>query len=97
MRAAVIAAPEAGRRGAGSWSDPAVGSEDPAVRECEATALSCSSTAAEGEVDRVLSGEVCGEMALLHDAPRNATVRPLTECSLYRHTRDEFLARARRP
>ena len=49
-------------------------------------------TAAEGEVDRVLSGEVCGEMALLHDAPRNATVRALTECSLYRLTRDEFLA-----
>ena len=49
-------------------------------------------TASAGEIDRVLPGEVFGEMALLHDAPRNATVRAIGDCELYRLTREEFLA-----
>ena len=45
-----------------------------------------------GVVDRIGAGEVFGEMALLHDARRNATVRAVVRCELYRLTREEFLA-----
>ena len=44
-----------------------------------------------GVVDRIVPGEVFGEMALLHGAPRNATVRASSDCVLYRLTREEFL------
>ena len=49
-------------------------------------------TAVDGQVDLIGPGEVFGEMALVENAPRNATVRALTGCSLYRLTREEFLA-----
>ena len=45
-----------------------------------------------GVVDRMGPGEVFGEMALLHGAPRNATVRAATDCRLHRLAREEFLA-----
>ena len=43
-------------------------------------------------VDRMGPGDVFGEMALLHGARRNATVRADTDCRLYRLGREEFLA-----
>ena len=45
------------------------------------------------EIGRIHAGEVAGEIALLHDAPRNATVTALTPCRLLAID-DEFLAAA---
>ena len=44
-----------------------------------------------GVVDVLGRGEVFGEMALLHDARRNATVRAVGPVELYSLTREEFL------
>ncbi|HST26093.1 MAG TPA: cyclic nucleotide-binding domain-containing protein [Gaiellaceae bacterium] len=46
------------------------------------------------EIGRVRPGGVVGEIALLHDAPRMATVRAVTGCRLLMIERDEFLAAA---
>jgi hypothetical protein len=46
------------------------------------------------EIGRICTGEVAGEIALLRDAPRNATVRALTACRLLAIEREEFLAAA---
>jgi MFS family permease len=46
------------------------------------------------EIGRIQPGEVVGEIALLHDAPRMASVRALAECRLLRIDRDEFLTAA---
>jgi CRP-like cAMP-binding protein len=46
------------------------------------------------EIGRIYAGEVAGEIALLRDAPRNATVRALTRCRLLAIDREEFLAAA---
>jgi MFS family permease len=46
------------------------------------------------EIGRVRPGGVVGEIALLHDAPRMATVRAVTDCRLLTIERDEFLAAA---
>jgi len=54
--------------------------------------LAVEASEAGGVVDRIGAGEVFGEMALLHDAHRNATVRAVSDCALYRLTREEFLA-----
>lgn len=53
--------------------------------------LAVEAAEAGGTVDRIVPGEVFGEMALLHGARRNATVRAVTDCVLYRLTREEFL------
>ncbi len=44
------------------------------------------------EIGRVRPGGVVGEIALLHDAPRMATVRTVTDSRLLTIERDEFLA-----
>jgi CRP-like cAMP-binding protein len=46
------------------------------------------------EIGRVRPGGVVGEIALLHDAPRMATVRAVTVSRLLMIERDEFLAAA---
>ena len=46
------------------------------------------------EIGRVHPGAVVGEIALLHDAPRMATVRAVTNSRLLTIERDEFLAAA---
>lgn len=46
------------------------------------------------EIGRIHPGEVAGEIALLHDAPRNATVTAVTQCRLLAIDPDEFLAAA---
>jgi hypothetical protein len=46
------------------------------------------------EIGRVRPGGVVGEIALLHNAPRMATVRAVTDCLLLTIERDEFLAAA---
>ena len=46
------------------------------------------------EIGRVRPGGVVGEIALLHSAPRMATVRAVTDCLLLTIERDEFLAAA---
>ena len=46
------------------------------------------------EIGRIHAGEVAGEIALLRDAPRNATVTALTPCRLLAIEPDEFLAAA---
>jgi hypothetical protein len=46
------------------------------------------------EIGRLSPGAVVGEIALLHDAPRMATVRAVTDCFLLAIERDEFLAAA---
>jgi MFS family permease len=46
------------------------------------------------EIGRVEAGAVVGEIALLYDAPRNATVRALAPTRLLAIDRDEFLAAA---
>jgi MFS family permease len=46
------------------------------------------------EIGRVQPGGVVGEIALLHDAPRMATVRAVTDSHLLAIERDEFLAAA---
>ncbi|MFC6673893.1 cyclic nucleotide-binding domain-containing protein [Marinobacterium aestuariivivens] len=38
-----------------------------------------------------MAGDFCGEMALLHQAPRSATVRAVTPCSLYELRRDDVI------
>jgi CRP-like cAMP-binding protein len=44
------------------------------------------------EIGRVRPGAVVGEIALLHDAPRMATVRAVTNSRLLTIERDEFIA-----
>jgi Cyclic nucleotide-binding domain/Major Facilitator Superfamily len=44
------------------------------------------------EIGRLHAGAVVGEIALLHDAPRMATVRAVTDCRLLAIERDEFIA-----
>jgi CRP-like cAMP-binding protein len=44
------------------------------------------------EIGRVSSGGVVGEIALLRNAPRMATVRAATDSRLLRIERDEFIA-----
>ncbi|WP_188857240.1 cation:proton antiporter [Marinobacterium nitratireducens] len=39
----------------------------------------------------LMAGDFCGEMALLHQAPRSATVRAVTPCSLYELRRQDVL------
>ncbi|NVK42521.1 MAG: cation:proton antiporter [Oceanospirillaceae bacterium] len=39
----------------------------------------------------LMAGDFCGEMALLHQAPRSATVRAVTPCSLYELRREDVL------
>ena len=46
------------------------------------------------EIGRVYPGGVVGEIALLHGAPRMATVRAVTDCRLLTIERDEFIAAA---
>jgi MFS family permease len=46
------------------------------------------------EVARITTGSVVGELALLHDAPRNATVRTVMRSRLLAIDRDEFLSAA---
>ena len=46
------------------------------------------------EIGRVHPGAIVGEIALLHDAPRMATVRAVTDSRLLMIERDEFLAAA---
>jgi len=46
------------------------------------------------EIGRLGPGDVVGEIALLHNAPRMATVRAVTNCTLLTIERDEFLAAA---
>jgi MFS family permease len=46
------------------------------------------------EIGRVEAGAVVGEIALLYDTPRNATVRALAPTRLLAIDRDEFLAAA---
>ena len=46
------------------------------------------------EIGRIYAGELAGEIALLRDAPRNATVRALMRCRLLAIDQDEFLAAA---
>lgn len=46
------------------------------------------------EIGRLQPGAVVGEIALLHDAPRMATVRAVTDCRLLTIERDEFIAAA---
>jgi len=46
------------------------------------------------EIGRLQAGAVVGEIALLHNAPRMATVRALTDCRLLTIDRDEFIAAA---
>ena len=53
--------------------------------------LAVEAAEAGGSVDRIGPGEVFGEMALLHGAPRNATVRAVSDRALDRLTREEFL------
>ncbi len=48
-------------------------------------------TSAEGEVlNRLQKGDFFGEMALIFDQPRNATIRAVGYCDLYRLERDTF-------
>jgi MFS family permease len=54
--------------------------------------LEVESQSEERVVDRLRSGDIFGEMALLRNAPRNATVRALSDVELYKLSRDEFLA-----
>jgi CRP-like cAMP-binding protein len=44
----------------------------------------------EEEVARLGAGEVLGEMALLEDAPRSATARAASTCTVYRIDRGAF-------
>lgn len=46
------------------------------------------------EIGRVRPGSVVGEIALLHDAPRMATVRAVTDSRVLMIERDEFIAAA---
>ena len=46
------------------------------------------------EISRVYPGGVVGEIALLHGAPRMATVRGVTDCRLLTIERNEFIAAA---
>ncbi|ANG62894.1 hypothetical protein A8C75_10625 [Marinobacterium aestuarii] len=39
----------------------------------------------------LMAGDFCGEMALLHNATRSATVRAMTPCSLYELRRDDLV------
>jgi MFS family permease len=46
------------------------------------------------EIGRLAAGAVVGEIALLHDAPRMASVHAVTDCDLLVIERDEFIAAA---
>jgi monovalent cation:H+ antiporter, CPA1 family len=46
------------------------------------------------EVATLIAGDFFGEMALLRQEPRTATVRAVTPCTLYELRREEFLATA---
>jgi MFS family permease len=46
------------------------------------------------EIGRIHPGEIAGEIALLHQAPRMASVRALTDSRLLQIERDEFLTAA---
>jgi hypothetical protein len=46
------------------------------------------------EIGRLAPGAIVGEIALLHDAPRMASVHAVTDCRLLAIDRDEFIAAA---